>query len=1097
MSQSRVAEEQGLESLVGRLADEFLSRQEAGERPGVEEYVARHPQAADLLRKVLASLQLLGPSLAGAAPIPAGGDEPASTLGDFRLIREVGRGGMGIVYEAEQISLGRRVALKVLPFAATMDPRQLQRFQNEARAAAGLHHTNIVPVFAVGCERGVHYYAMQFIEGRTLAAFIDDARHDAVRQTPTLAEPKTAAPSATTAPPVARTTAAAPRDAAYFRQVAEWGIQAAEALDCAHALGIVHRDVKPANLLVDATGRLWVTDFGLAQVQSDAKLTMTGDLIGTLRYMSPEQALAKRVVIDHRTDVYSLGATLYELVTLLPAFDGSDRQELLRQIAFEEPKAPRRVNKAIPAELETIVLKALEKNPADRFATAKDLADDLRHFMEDRPIRARRPTLVQRTRKWARRHKPLVGAAAVCLLVTVVAAGGSGGFVLSERASRQDKVQEALEAAQPALREGNPWDPALISAVERAQAQLGSGLVGNDLRQRVGQLHKDREMLAELERIRLEKTGGVRDDGFDSEGTDLQYVQAFRDYGINVETAGPQAAAALVQRSTIREHLLAALDAWAYDAAYSPKEERRPKARVLLAIVQEADPNAWRGRLREMILASGRGDLDQLVRSAPVAELPPATLGLLGTLLTHLAAHPSAPQLELLRRGQQRFPADFWINHELAMALAMTEPPQWERAIGYFRVCVAVRPHSAGARGNLANALVARGCLDEAIAEYREVLRLKKGDAAAHYNLGRALDGKGAVEEAVAEYREALRLKSDFPEAHTNLGAALADKGHLDEAIAEYRQAIATKRSFREAYMAHESLGSALTNKGQQDEAIAEFREAIRLQEDYAPAHYGLGLALERKGRLDEAIAEYRKAIRIKPDYPEAHCNLGIILWRKGQFGQALPLLRRGHELGSKDPRWRHPSAGWVKECERLVELDAKLPRVLKGETQPADAGECLTLAELCQLPSKALHAAAVRFYAGAFAKQPQLAEDLRDQPRYNAACAAALAGCGQGSDAGGLDDRERARLRRQALDWLRADLAAYRRLLDKEPEKAGSLVRQRMQHWQQEKGFAGVRGPDALAKLLDAERQSWQRLWQDVEDVLNVAKGNPTAGQK
>src|SRR5205085_1769628 len=155
-------------------------------------------------------------------------------------------------------------------------------------------------------------------------------------------------------------------------------------------------------------GRLWVTDFGLAQVQSDARLTMTGDLVGTLRYMSPEQALAKRVVIDHRTDVYSLGATLYELLTLRPAYGGSDRQELLRQIAFEEPKAPRRVNKAIPAELEAIVLKAMEKNPQERYATAKELADDLRRWLDGRLIRARRPTPVQRAQKWLRRHPAVV-----------------------------------------------------------------------------------------------------------------------------------------------------------------------------------------------------------------------------------------------------------------------------------------------------------------------------------------------------------------------------------------------------------------------------------------------------------------------------------------------------------------------------------------------------------------------------------------------------------------------------------------------------------------------------------------------------------------
>ena len=355
-----------VDRLVAEVVAEITDRLHAGEPVDVEEYIARHPELADRLRPLLAALDLLArfSSSAGSDRPPAragAGEEMCGTLGDFRLIREVGRGGMGVVYEAEQISLGRRVALKVLPFAATMESRHLQRFHNEARAAAGLHHTNIVPVYGVGNERGVHYYAMQFIEGRTLADFIAQQRGGSPSQVPPVAEAEAAA-CATTVPPGTRATSGAPRDAAYFRRIAEWGIQGAEALDCAHTLGIVHRDVKPANLLVDAGGRLWVTDFGLAQMQSDVRLTQTGDLVGTLRYMSPEQALAKRVMVDHRTDVYSLGATLYELLALRPAFEGSDRQELLRQISFEEPRRLRRIYKAIPAELETIVLKAMEKS---------------------------------------------------------------------------------------------------------------------------------------------------------------------------------------------------------------------------------------------------------------------------------------------------------------------------------------------------------------------------------------------------------------------------------------------------------------------------------------------------------------------------------------------------------------------------------------------------------------------------------------------------------------------------------------------------------------------------------------------------------------
>jgi serine/threonine protein kinase len=430
-----------VDPVVAELIEDLANRAQAGEPIDVEAVLAAHAEHAEALRRLLPAVELLadlGRSTGadGISPPPSGGDEaPASgVLGDFHILREVGRGGMAVVYEAEQISLGRRVALKVLPFAATMGPRQLQRFHNEARAAASLHHPNIVPVYAVGQERGVHHYAMQFIDGQTLAAMVADLRQRGGRAPTPEAQPTTphvagapapTAPVADTGARAAASTERGPLDRAYFRRVAELGIQAAEALDHAHQMGIVHRDVKPANLMVDGRGNLWVTDFGLAQVQSDVRLTMTGDLLGTLRYMSPEQALAKRVVVDHRTDVYSLGATLYELLTLEPAFTGNDRQELLRQIAFEEPKPPRRINKAIPAELKTIVLKAMEKNPAERYATAKEMADDLRRFLGGQPIQARAPGVWRRVFRWAGRHRAVVtvsiaGLVAVTLSPTVV-----------------------------------------------------------------------------------------------------------------------------------------------------------------------------------------------------------------------------------------------------------------------------------------------------------------------------------------------------------------------------------------------------------------------------------------------------------------------------------------------------------------------------------------------------------------------------------------------------------------------------------------------------------------------------------------------------
>jgi serine/threonine protein kinase len=436
--------------------EQYLAAIEAGERPNRQAFLARHAEVAEALAECLDGMEALHEAASSAlAPTgpPVATDTPAEwqpelPLGDFRIVREVGRGGMGVVYEAVQLSLGRRVALKVLPLAAALDARQLQRFRNEAQAAAHLHHTNIVPVYAVGCERGVHFYAMQLIEGQNLAALIERLRgdHGAKRELARGSPANgTAAAQASTQDSsgslrALRSSILQPR-IDFFRTAARLGAQAAEGLDYAHGMGIIHRDIKPANLLVDDRGNVWITDFGLARLHDDGGLTQTGDLLGTLRYMSPEQAGGPRVLIDHRTDVYSLGATLYELLTLRPIFDGTDRQTLLHQILHQEPRPPRAIDRAIPPELETIVLKAVAKSPAERYATARDLAEDLHRFLRHEPVRARRPTLLQRARKWGRRH-PSVLAAAVGLLALLTAGSLLSAWLIR---GEQEKTRLAYE----------------------------------------------------------------------------------------------------------------------------------------------------------------------------------------------------------------------------------------------------------------------------------------------------------------------------------------------------------------------------------------------------------------------------------------------------------------------------------------------------------------------------------------------------------------------------------------------------------------------------------------------------------------------------
>jgi serine/threonine protein kinase/WD40 repeat protein len=436
---------------VEQLAEEFLARYRRGERPSLSEYTGKHPELAELIHEYFPAMVLmeeLGSGDGRGTPSEdsrAGCGKIPEQLGEYRILKEMGRGGMGIVYEAVQETLGRHVALKVLPFCGLLDPMHLERFHREARAAARLHHTNIVPVFGVGEHQGIQYYAMQFIHGQSLDEVLQELRR-LRRDSATPARPRPArsditdncnglASAASSSPPRASGSAtaavtsasdvsSAPQSASqtdlsgqtrdrYFRSVATIGVQVAEALEYAHTQGILHRDVKPSNLLLDSAGQVWVTDFGLAKVEDWEELTHPGDVVGTLRYMAPERFQGKA---DARSDVYGLGITLYELLTLHPAFEDSNRARLMERVAHEEPAQPRQLDRHIPRDLETVVLKATAKEPAQRYTTAAALAEDLRRFLADRPIQARRTPLRERLWRWCRRN-PAWAILVACVMI--------------------------------------------------------------------------------------------------------------------------------------------------------------------------------------------------------------------------------------------------------------------------------------------------------------------------------------------------------------------------------------------------------------------------------------------------------------------------------------------------------------------------------------------------------------------------------------------------------------------------------------------------------------------------------------------------------
>jgi serine/threonine protein kinase/Flp pilus assembly protein TadD len=504
MNQSASADLADDNAELALVLEACLADLEAGRSLDLDRLRADHPRIAERLQDCLRALNVVRRTAPALGASPTQRDEAGflGRLGDFDILREVGRGGMGVVYEAKQVSLGRRVALKVLPFAATLDPRQLQRFWTEAQAAAALHHAHIVPVYSVGCERGVHYYAMQFIEGKTLAELIADLRsQNAEGHRP-------AAGPAGNPTVVALTTERSTHAPGYFRCVARLALEAALALEHAHQLGVVHRDIKPGNLLLDAAGSLWITDFGLARLHSHPGLTLTGDTVGTLRYMSPEQALAKRALVDHRSDIYSLGLTIYELVTLQPAYPGQDREELLRQIALGEPRPPRRVNPHVPVDLETIIQKAMAREPEARYATAQELADDFQRFLDHRPVTAQRPTVRQRLQKWAWRHPAFLAAAAVVALLGIVALSVTTLLVWNERQKTKSALAQSRQNEEQAKAQR-----------ERADANFRKAMEGMD------------RLLWELENRRWENQPGFPDLRRELTQQSLRFFEEFVDEG--------------------------------------------------------------------------------------------------------------------------------------------------------------------------------------------------------------------------------------------------------------------------------------------------------------------------------------------------------------------------------------------------------------------------------------------------------------------------------------------------------------------------------------------------------------------------------------
>jgi serine/threonine-protein kinase len=980
---------------------------------------------------------------------------------------------MGVVYKVTQLNLRRPVALKMILGGAYARTSEIARFIREAEVVASLHHPHIVQVYDVGDLDGRPYFTMEYVEGGSLGHKLSGTPQPA-------------------------------------RDAAELLATLARAVQAAHDAGIVHRDLKPGNVLLAADGTPKITDFGLARhFGQDEDLTVSGGRIGTPCYMAPEQAAGRASAVGPTADVYSLGAILYELLTGRPPFRAETAAATVQQVIHQEPAPPSRLNAKVPRDLETICLNCLHKDPERRYAGAAALADDIGRFREGLPILARPPGWAGRVRRWARREPAAAALVATGLVAAALAVGG-GFWVERQRADtraaearREGQVRQAVEAAlahAEDLQKLGHW-PEARAALVGAPDVLGTAVpaaVGERLRR----ARADAGMVVALEDVRLRLSEGSAVVGRASPIADRLYAEAFAKYGIDLANVRAADAAALVRRSGIRDILLVFLHDWLYWA---------PDANLakLRDVVEEADDDPWRRAFRD---ARARVDFRKLVElaRAPEADSQPTVLlsGLGGMLL---AEGHRAEAWALLRRAQRRHPEDFWINFLLGHFLEEERP---QEAAGYSRVAVAIRPNSSQAYSLLGRCLREAGDADGAVAALREAFDLNPSRSGIG-ELATALAPAGRFEEVRAAWEKMLRTDPPDQDAWYGYAQLCLFLGHIDE-YRRARAAILQRFGATNDWIVAErtSLASLLlpVHGDELRPAVALAERAVAAASksaspDNPSVLFLAGLAEYREGRFAQAEPLLRNAALNLPNRPGPRIVLAMVQFRAGAPVEA----RRTLAAAVASYNWTASQADhttvWVSHVLRREAEAMILPNLsafLQGRHRPQDNDERLALLGVCQFRGR--YRAAAQLYADAFAADPTLADDstakcldraaretgrrdrlevLKTEPRYLAARCAVLAGCGDGDDGPKVAGAERSRWRRQAHDWLRADLAAWATSLTGESEEFRDAAQDMLTLWRVDADLSRVREPGAVDELSAAEREEWAALWGAVRRAL------------
>jgi eukaryotic-like serine/threonine-protein kinase len=771
----------------------------------------------------------------------------------YEVQEVLGYGGMGVVYKAWHKRLNRAVALKMMLSGAYARPEELKRFFREAESLAALRHPNIVDVYDVGDFDGRPYFTMEHVEGGSLAQKL----------------------ASTPQPPISA--------AAFVATLAA-------AVHTAHQRGIVHRDLKPANVLLTADGTPKISDFGLARrMEGNQGLTTNGLPMGTPNYMAPEQAQGTTSEIGPGTDVYALGAILYELLTGRPPFRADSSAATLRQVVSDEPAPPARLNPRVPRDLETICLMCLDKEPTKRYASAQALADDLRAFERGEPIAARPLGHVARLARWARR-RPTAAALAGALLVTAMLAlvlVGGGLWLSGQRQATAQAAKDDLREAHERLQQSDL--AGARAALERAKGRLGTS-GPPDLQEHLAHLEAALTLHLQLDAICLRRTILHSDKyEFTQAQSDRDYEAVFRSAGLGTDQEQEEIVAARVSGSPAHKALVAALDDW----ADCTRDKRRRG--WLLKVARRADPDPWRDQVRDPAPEAwtDRARLAELARTAPVAEGSVQLLVVLGNRLRDAAGNADA--VAFLRRVQVAHPADFYANFLLGDALFGLS--QFGDAAGYFRAALAVRPDAILAWDSLGWTLLKLNRWDEARVAYEQHVRIAPDDGWGHEGLGEALRSLGQTDQAIDHLQRAAARLPRSSRVHRELARALQERQRWGEAIDHFRAAATLQP---DAPWLQYDLGMALNSPGHQDEAIEYLRKTLALDPHYPEARANLIRILLDRGRADEAIAELRQALALEPRNASARTELRNALTRLGRWPEVRAAWRE--ELDANPP---------------------------------------------------------------------------------------------------------------------------------------------------------------------------------------------------